>query len=93
VLVIADGGADPAWVAADLLSQAEHDVLAAAVLVTDSPVLAERAAAELDRQLASLFRSETARASAERLRRHLVCARILRRPSPWPMKSHPSISK
>jgi len=73
VLVIADGGADPAWVAADLLSQAEHDVLAAAVLVTDSPVLAERAAAELDRQLASLSRSETARASLNDYGAILVC--------------------
>ena len=37
ILVVADGAADPAWVAADLLSQAEHDKLATAVLVTDSP--------------------------------------------------------
>ena len=40
ILVLADGGCNPAWVAADLLSQAEHDKLASPVLVTDSPALA-----------------------------------------------------
>ena len=49
ILVVADGAADPAWVAADLLSQAEHDKMATAVLVTDSPALAEGVQAEVER--------------------------------------------
>lgn len=52
VLVIADGDADPAFVAADLISQAEHDEVAAAVLVTDSESLRDAVLAELDRQVA-----------------------------------------
>ncbi|MBC5582282.1 histidinol dehydrogenase [Anaerofilum sp. BX8] len=63
ILVVADGGCDPAWVAADLLSQAEHDRLASAVLVTDSRPLAEAVAVELKRQAALLPRQEIARAS------------------------------
>lgn len=63
VLVIADDSADPVWVAADLLSQAEHDPLAAAVLVTDSRTLAERVQKELDAQLSKLSRREIAEAS------------------------------
>lgn len=65
ILVLADGNSNPAWVAADLLSQAEHDRLASAVLVTDSRALAEAVAAELERQLALLPRQEIARASIE----------------------------
>ncbi|MCQ4721064.1 histidinol dehydrogenase, partial [Flavonifractor plautii] len=49
VLVLADGRSNPAWVAADLLSQAEHDRMAAAVMVTDSRPLAEAVAHELER--------------------------------------------
>ncbi|MDZ7317308.1 MAG: histidinol dehydrogenase [candidate division KSB1 bacterium] len=56
VLIIADDSADPCFVAADLLAQAEHDPLASAVLVTDSAVLAEQTAAEIDRQCARLSR-------------------------------------
>jgi histidinol dehydrogenase len=52
VLVIADAAADPAVVAADLISQAEHDESAAAVLVTDAPGLADAVRAELERQVA-----------------------------------------
>lgn len=66
ILVLADESADPAYVAADLLSQAEHDVNASAVLVTDAEALAERVLEELKRQLADLPRSEIARASLER---------------------------
>ena len=58
VLVIADDSADPRYVAADLLSQAEHDPLAAAILVTDSAKLAEAVDAELARQTALLPRKE-----------------------------------
>jgi histidinol dehydrogenase len=53
ILVLADHTADPVHVAADLISQAEHDPMAAAVLVTDSPGLAARVEAELDRQVAA----------------------------------------
>ncbi|MCI8454692.1 MAG: histidinol dehydrogenase [Lachnospiraceae bacterium] len=63
ILVIADEVSDPAWVAADLLSQAEHDKQAQAVLVTDSEVLAERVKKEIERQLAGLARREIAEAS------------------------------
>ena len=64
-LVVADGGCNPAWVAADLLSQAEHDKLASAVLVTDSETLAQAVAEELERQLAALPRREIAAASID----------------------------
>ncbi len=65
ILVIADGKSNPEYVAADLLSQAEHDKMASAVLVTDSAELAEAAAKELERQIPLLPRSEIARASIE----------------------------
>ena len=58
VLVIADDSADPRYVAADLLSQAEHDPLAAAILVTDSAALAEAVDAELARQTSLLPRKD-----------------------------------
>lgn len=66
ILIVADDSADPAYVAADLLSQAEHDVLAASVLITASERLAAAVAAECGRQLASLPRAEIARAALER---------------------------
>ncbi|MEO8262397.1 MAG: histidinol dehydrogenase [Pseudolysinimonas sp.] len=53
IVVIADGSADPGLIAADLVSQAEHDELAAAVLVTDSPDLAQRVRAEVERLAAT----------------------------------------
>ncbi len=65
ILVIADDSANPAFVAADLLSQAEHDRLASAVLITDSRDLAERVSSEVERQLKTLPREEIARASIE----------------------------
>lgn len=65
ILVLADGGADPAWVAADLLSQAEHDVRSSAVLVTDSPALAAAVQQETERQLAALPRRDVARKALE----------------------------
>lgn len=65
ILVIADGKSNPVHVAADLLSQAEHDKLASAVLVTDSEELAEAVSQELERQLPKLPREEIARASIE----------------------------
>ena len=65
ILVVADSTNDPAVVAADLLSQAEHDILASAVLVTDSEALARAVSAEVDRQLALLPREDIARTSVE----------------------------
>ena len=65
ILVVADGRSDPRWVAADLLSQAEHDVLASPVLVTDSRELAEMVQTELEVQLARLPRRLVARKSVD----------------------------
>ncbi len=65
ILVVADGKSNPAHVAADLLSQAEHDKLASAVLVTESKELAEAVSAELERQIPLLPRAEIARASID----------------------------
>ena len=65
ILVLADGGCNPAWVAADLLSQAEHDKLASAVLVTDSRSLALAVQAELERQIPLLPRQAIARTSID----------------------------
>ena len=60
VLVIADSTANPVFVAADMLAQAEHDMLARAILVTDSRMLANAVAIELERQLVTLPRAEIA---------------------------------
>ena len=65
ILVVADGTCNPAYVAADLLSQAEHDALACAVLVTDSMALAEAVSAEVERQLKQLPREAIARKAIE----------------------------
>lgn len=65
ILVLADGESNPAWVAADMLSQAEHDTLASAVLVTDSLALAKAVQAELEVQLKQLPRREIACKSLE----------------------------
>ena len=65
ILIVADRTSDPAHLAADLLSQAEHDRLATAVLVTDSRELAEAVRAELERQIPQLERAEIARASID----------------------------
>jgi histidinol dehydrogenase len=65
ILVLADGGANAEHVAADLLSQAEHDKLASALLVTDDEKLARDVAKELDRQVELLPRREIAKASLE----------------------------
>lgn len=65
ILVVADGTANPAFVAADLLSQAEHDKLASAVLVTNSMELAQAVQAQIEQQLEVLEREEIARASID----------------------------
>ena len=66
ILIAADGGADPRHLAADLLSQAEHDKAASAVLVTDSMELALQVRDELEKQLPQLERYEIARESIDR---------------------------
>ena len=73
ILVLADGSCNPKWVAADLLSQAEHDVLASAVLVTDSEELAKAVQAEVERQLTLLPREPIARRSIEGSSKILLC--------------------
>ncbi len=65
IVVLADDSADPAYVAADLLSQAEHDEMASAILVTPSQQLAEAVAAEVERQLSTLPRQDIARSSID----------------------------
>lgn len=73
VLVIADESANPVYAAADMLSQAEHDPLAAAVLVTDSEKTAEAVAAELKRQTDYLERSETIESSLRDYGAIIIC--------------------
>ena len=65
ILIVADGTCNPKYVAADLLSQAEHDKLASAVLVTDSNELATKVSEELEVQIPMLERAEIARASID----------------------------
>ena len=65
ILIVADGTTDPRYAAADLLSQAEHDKLASAVLVTDSEALALAVQKELEVQIPQLERAEIARASID----------------------------
>jgi histidinol dehydrogenase len=63
IVVVADGENDPDWIAADLLSQAEHDPDAQSILITDDPTFADRVEAAIQRQLATLATAETASAS------------------------------
>lgn len=76
ILIVADEKADPRHAAADLLSQAEHDKIAAAVLVTPSEALAKAVAEEIERQLASLPRRDIARASIDRFGKIILCDSI-----------------
>ena len=73
ILVVADGSCNPRFVAADLLSQAEHDKLASAVLITDSKDLALKVADEIEAQLSVLPREEIARASIEDYGKIILC--------------------
>lgn len=66
ILIVADEAADARYIAADLLSQAEHDVLASSILVTDSEALIDEVQREVDRQLAALPRREIAQEALER---------------------------
>ncbi|MER9425768.1 histidinol dehydrogenase [Mesorhizobium sp. M0317] len=63
VLVVADGINDPDWIAADLLAQAEHDVSAQSILITNDPAFGKAVEQAVERQLLSLPRAETAAAS------------------------------
>lgn len=76
ICVVADGTNDPAVVAADMLSQAEHDKLAAAVLITDSRELAENVQAEIEKQIAQLPREEIARVSIDNNGKIIVASSI-----------------
>ncbi|MCR5725324.1 MAG: histidinol dehydrogenase [Treponema sp.] len=76
VFVIADKSAHPAWVAADLLAQAEHDVVAQPVMATDSEELARAVAAEIEKQLGSLATRAVAEQSIENCGRIIVCKNL-----------------
>lgn len=65
ILVVADGDNDPNWIAADLLSQAEHDTAAQSILITDDPAFARAVAAAVEAHLATLPRATIARESWE----------------------------
>ena len=65
VCIVADKNANPAFIAADMLSQAEHDKMASAFLITDSVLISEAVAAEIKKQLKMLKRSEIAASSIE----------------------------
>ena len=77
ILVIADGKSDPRFVAADLLSQAEHDKMASAVLVTDNMELALKVRDEIENQLAELPREEIARTSIDNNGKIIVADNLL----------------
>jgi histidinol dehydrogenase len=76
ILVVADDSARPEFIAADLLSQAEHDVLASAVLITDSDKLAKSVAKEVKKQLAGLARADIAEASLSKFGAIIVVKNI-----------------
>ena len=76
ILVIADGKSDPVVAAADMLSQAEHDRMASAVLVTDSEPLARKVSEELERQIPLLPRAEIARESIDRFGKIIIADSI-----------------
>lgn len=73
ILVMADDSANPAYVAADLMSQAEHDVLASSILVTTSERIANETCTEIERQLATLSRAEIIRKSLDEYGAILIC--------------------
>jgi len=77
ILVVADSTCNPEYVAADMLSQAEHDKLAAAVLVTDSAELAKNVSEEIEKQLSVLPREEIARVSIENNGKIIIAKDIL----------------
>lgn len=76
VLIIADESAKPEWVAADLLAQAEHDIVAQPVLVTDSRKFAEKVSMEIERQLETLTTKTIARASIDNYGKIILVEKI-----------------
>lgn len=76
ILIVADAAGDPKMLAADMLSQAEHDANASAVLITDSPELARATAEEIERLLAELPRRDIAGASIENNGRIIIAGNI-----------------
>ncbi len=78
ILIVADGKTNPKHAAADLLSQAEHDKLASAVLVTDSMELAKAVQSELEQQIPQLLRSEIARESIDNNGKIIVADNLMK---------------
>lgn len=76
ILIVADESADPKFLAADLMSQAEHDKLASAILLTTSEELAKRTAAELERQMQTLSRREIIERSIDDFGAIIVCGNL-----------------
>ncbi|WP_411678189.1 histidinol dehydrogenase [Caproicibacter sp.] len=76
ILILADETANPAFLAADLMSQAEHDVLASAILLTTSRAVAEETVKEISRQVQSLFRREMIEKSLENYGAVIVCENL-----------------
>ncbi len=76
ILIVADKTSNPKFIAADLLSQAEHDKMASAVLITDSKELAKSVSEELEKQIPELERSEIARASIDNNGKIIVCKNL-----------------
>lgn len=72
VFIIADSSANPSWIAADLLAQAEHDIVAQPVLATNDADFAKRVSEEIEIQLESLATKETARASIDNYGRIII---------------------
>ncbi|MFT8349014.1 histidinol dehydrogenase [Clostridium saccharoperbutylacetonicum] len=76
ILVIADEKSDPSFVAADLMSQAEHDKLASSILITTSKALYEKVEVELEKQIKTLEREEIIRASLKDFGTAIICTSI-----------------
>ncbi len=77
ILIVADGETNPRFAAADLLSQAEHDRLASAVLVTDSESLANAVSQELEKQIPTLLRADIARESIDKNGKIIVAENLM----------------
>jgi histidinol dehydrogenase len=77
ILIVADETADPAYIAADMLSQAEHDVLASSILITDSSDLVSKVEREVQIQLAKLPRKEIAEAALNRNGLFIIAQNIM----------------
>ena len=78
IMIVSDGKSDPKFVAADLLSQAEHDKMASAVLITDDAAFAEKVKDEIEKQIESLNRKEIARVSIDDNGKIIVASDIIK---------------